>query len=79
MKAKLYFLLFICLLNFILSKKLKASSQVFMASENTYTVVAGDTLHKIAMKFNTTVDALVKLNDIKNPDLIFPGQVLKLS
>ena len=45
---------------------------------NTYTVVAGDNLTKIAKKFNTTVDDLVSLNNISNPNLINVGQVLKV-
>lgn len=44
----------------------------------TYTVVKGDNLSRIAAKHNTTVAALTKLNNIKNPDLIKVGQVLKL-
>lgn len=45
----------------------------------TYTVVKGDTLWAISQKYNTTVSNLVKLNNIKNPDYIVVGQVLKLS
>lgn len=44
----------------------------------TYTVKRGDTLSKIALKFNTTVDELVSLNNIKNKNLIYIGQVLKI-
>lgn len=44
----------------------------------TYTVRDGDTLSEIAARFSTTTAALVRLNDIKNPDLIFTGQVLTL-
>lgn len=44
-----------------------------------YTVKSGDYLGKIANKFNTTVDKLVELNDIKNPNLIRVGQKLKVS
>lgn len=44
----------------------------------TYTVKKGDTLSEIAVKYNTTVDALVKLNDIDNPNLIAVGQVLTI-
>lgn len=39
----------------------------------------GDNLTKIAAKYNTTVSALVKLNNIKNPDYIVVGQVLIIS
>jgi murein DD-endopeptidase MepM/ murein hydrolase activator NlpD len=45
----------------------------------TYTVVKGDNLTKIAKANGTTVAALVKLNKIKDKNLIFVGQVLKVS
>ena len=44
----------------------------------TYTVVKGDTLWSIAKRFGTTVDELVRLNNIKNRNLIYVGQVLKI-
>ena len=44
----------------------------------TYKVVAGDTLTKIANRFGTTVQAIVIANKLKNPDLIFIGQILKI-
>lgn len=45
----------------------------------TYTVKKGDTLSAIAKKNGTTVSALAKLNNIKNVNYIYVGQVLKLS
>lgn len=47
-------------------------------SFTTYTVRKGDTLWEIAQKYKTTVNELVRLNKIKNPNLIFPGQKLKI-
>ena len=44
-----------------------------------YTVKSGDTLSEIAQRFGTTVERLVELNNIKNPNLIYPGQVLKVN
>ncbi|NMA92310.1 MAG: LysM peptidoglycan-binding domain-containing protein [Firmicutes bacterium] len=41
-----------------------------------YTVVAGDTLFKIALRFGTTSDAIAQINGLANPGLIYPGQVL---
>ena len=41
-----------------------------------YTIQAGDTLSEIAGRLGTTVSALAMANNIKNPDLIFPGQRL---
>lgn len=39
-----------------------------------YVVKPGDTLSQIAQNYNTTVNKLVELNNIKNPNLIYPGQ-----
>jgi murein DD-endopeptidase MepM/ murein hydrolase activator NlpD len=46
---------------------------------NTYTVKKGDNLTKIAKAHGTTVAALVKLNGIKDKNVISIGQVLKVS
>lgn len=43
-----------------------------------YTVVRGDNLTKIAKKYGTTVNQLVTWNGIKNPNLIYPGQKLRV-
>ena len=43
-----------------------------------YTVKSGDTLSYIAYKYNTTVDKLVSLNNIKNRNLIYVGQRLRV-
>ncbi len=43
-----------------------------------YVVKKGDTLGKIAQKHNTTVAKLVKLNNIKNPDVIYAGQKINV-
>lgn len=45
----------------------------------TYKVVKGDTLSEIAAKYGTTVSKLASLNNIKNVDLIYIGQVLVIS
>ena len=47
-------------------------------ANKTYTVVSGDTLSAIASKYNTTVDSLVRKNNIENPNLIYAGQVLNI-
>ena len=45
---------------------------------STYIVRSGDTLSYISKIFNTSVNKLVKLNDIENPNLIYPGEILKI-
>ena len=49
------------------------------ASVATYTVQSGDTLSEIAARYGTTVNELVNLNEINNPNLIYTGEVLRLS
>lgn len=44
----------------------------------TYTVRAGDNLSAIAARYGTTYQALAAKNGISNPDLIYPGQALKI-
>ena len=44
-----------------------------------YTVQSGDTLSQIASKYGTTVQEIAKINDIQNVNLIYPGQVLKIT
>jgi len=46
---------------------------------NTYTVRSGDSLSSIAYKFGTSVNSIASLNGIYNVNLIYPGQVLKVS
>ena len=41
-----------------------------------YMVQKGDSLWKIAKKYRTTVADIVAVNEIENPDLIYPGQKL---
>lgn len=44
----------------------------------TYTVQAGDTLSGIAARYGTTYIELARKNGIGNPNLIFPGQVIRI-
>lgn len=50
-------------------------------TSDTYTVVEGDWLSKIAGRAYGNIylfDKIVQVNTISNPDLIYPGQVLKI-
>lgn len=50
-----------------------------MAQYKTHKVVRGDTLSEIAQRYGTSVSYLAKLNNIRNVNLIYVGQVLKIS
>lgn len=45
----------------------------------THKVVRGDTLWGLARKYGTTIDAIAKLNNIRNVNLIYDGQILYIS
>ncbi|MHB0938265.1 MAG: NlpC/P60 family protein [Armatimonadota bacterium] len=47
-------------------------------ADATYTVKSGDTVSKLAIRFNIPVEDLISRNNLKNPDLIYVGQQLKL-
>ena len=44
----------------------------------TYVVKRGDNLWGIARRYETTVESLVQKNQIMNPNLIYPGQLLEV-
>lgn len=50
----------------------------FSSDTIAYIVKSGDTLGKIARENNTTVDNILALNDISDPNMIFPGQDINL-
>lgn len=41
-----------------------------------YVVQKGDSVYKIAKRYGTTMRAIILANNLTNPDLIYPGQVL---
>ena len=43
-----------------------------------YTVQRGDTLYSIAARYGTTVQEIASINNITNPNLIYPGQILRI-
>ena len=44
-----------------------------------YIVKKGDTLWEIAKKYNTTIDEIVRVNGIEDPDVINVGQKIFIS
>lgn len=49
------------------------------STTGTYTVRSGDSLSAIAARLGTTVSALQSANNIRNANLIYPGQVLRVN
>lgn len=47
-----------------------------MAGAVIYMVQKGDSLWKIAKRYRTTVDDILAVNEIENPEMIYPGQKL---
>ena len=45
----------------------------------TYIVKRGNTLSQIARTYNVSVEHIVELNDIENPNLIYPGEKLRIT
>ncbi|HEY8910359.1 MAG TPA: LysM peptidoglycan-binding domain-containing protein [Desulfosporosinus sp.] len=41
-----------------------------------YVVKKGDTIYKIAKRHGTTMQAIILANNLRNPNLIYPGQIL---
>ncbi len=59
----------------------KGELYAYAATETSsaYTVVKGDTLYSLAKRLKVTLADLVSWNGISDPNLIYPGQVLKYS
>lgn len=44
-----------------------------------YTIQSGDTLSEIASRYGTTVQELSDINNITNPNLIYPGETIRIA
>ena len=58
---------------------IKTNGNINNSNTIVYTVVSGDTLSEIAYKYNTTVSNLVAINNISNPNLIYPGEKITIT
>lgn len=70
----------ICVANYFnnpWSSVFRYESEVLDANKY-YTVQPFDTLWSISRKYNTTIEKICELNGIKNKNLIYAGQVLKI-
>lgn len=67
--------LFICIISFALL----AIPVMNASAASTYTVVSGDSMWKIAQKYQVGVSEIISANkQITNPSLIYPGQKLTI-
>lgn len=58
--------------------KIDGSAPSGSSSSTVYTVKSGDTLSEIAAQYGTTYQRLAEINGIENPNLIYPGQTIKI-
>jgi len=58
--------------------EVKPAAPETAVNELFYSVVSGDVLWRIALKYNTTWQELAKYNNLANPNLIFPKQIIKI-
>ena len=65
---------------FITASALTAALTVSAAAANlSHTVVAGDTMWKLAVKYQVGTSEIIAANpQVANPDLIYPGQILNI-
>ena len=53
-------------------------SGIATVNAKTYEVKSGDTLSKIALENNTSVENIIESNNLTNEDLIYAGQIIEL-
>ena len=56
----------------------KASKEKNKSDQITYIVKSGNTLYQISRRYKVTIGEIERLNNIKNPNLIFPGEKLRI-
>lgn len=54
------------------------NNQTFNTNTVYYTVQRGNTLNQIANRYSTTVQEIASINNIQNPNLIYPGEILRI-
>jgi LysM repeat protein len=64
--------------NYVLPTATPLPTDIARGTIITYTVQAGDTLDVIASKFNSTVEDIVKQNDLADANSIYVGQLLEI-
>jgi len=64
------------LLGLLLLTSVASAQDSSTPTPQTYTVAPGDTLSSIALRYHTTIDALVRANAIANPNRVIVGAIL---
>ena len=64
--------------NMLLPTATAVSTNVPPGTLINYTVMPGDTLGAIAIRFNSTVEAIVRQNNLENANTIYAGLILKI-
>lgn len=59
------------------STPVKTTNSTLTLGNRTYTITSGDSLWDIARRLGITVDELVRINNVKNPDKIDIGQIIR--
>ena len=52
----------------------EAEKECKKASVTIYVVTSGDTLWELAKKYNTTMDSLIKINELESPETLVEGK-----
>lgn len=60
------------------TKKALQAQHAKLNPPNTHTVAFGETLSAIASRYGLSTSTLIRINNLKNPDRIYPGDVLVL-
>ena len=63
----------------ILTNSTTPGSETRGTGSITYTVQRGNTLSQIARAYGVSVEHIVEMNDIQNPNLIYPGEKLRIT
>ena len=72
------FIIVLCLLASLGVIASTAVAQEVAQAQTTYTVVPGDNLFRLSLRFNTTIQAIAAANGITNVNLIYVGQTLTI-
>lgn len=71
-------LVLLFVLVFVLGVSLSATTTAQTEADTQYTIVPGDTLFRISLRFGVSVQAIAQANNIQNVNLIYAGQTIRI-